>query len=95
MKGSTLKTGMSHEDINIKPKKFIEDIPGDYKKHPHTKSKGKLSLFGTAMGMSKKGGSIKAKHGKAVKAKAGKMVKARGGAYIKTKLNGTLFTQTF
>ena len=36
-------------------------------------------LFSTAMAMSKKGGSIK----------------ARGGAYIKTKLNGTLFTETF
>ena len=37
--------------------------------------------------MRAKGGSIKAR--------TGKMVKARGGAYIKTKLNGTLFTETF
>ena len=33
--------------------------------------------------------------GGSTKARTGKMVKARGGAYIKTKLNGTLFTETF
>ena len=85
MKGSTLKTGMSHEDINIKPKKFIEDIPGDYKNHPHLKSKKNLFIH-TGLG-AKKGGSIKAK--------TGKMVKARGGVMVNTKLNGPLFTQTF
>ena len=48
--------------------------------------KGK-NLFSEIWGGAKKGASVKAK--------AGKMVKARGGAYIKTKLNGTLFTETF
>ena len=44
-------------------------------------------LYSGVMGMSKKGGSIKAK--------AGKMVRARGGVYVNTKLNGKLFTETF
>tara|TARA_R100000365_G_C2689254_1_gene31749 strand:+ start:29 stop:562 length:534 start_codon:yes stop_codon:yes gene_type:complete len=36
-----------------------------------------------------------AKRGASVKARAGKMIKARGGVHVKTKLNGTLFTETF
>jgi len=44
-------------------------------------------LFSGTMGISKEGGSIKAK--------AGKMVKARGGVIVNTKLNGPLFTETF
>jgi len=44
-------------------------------------------LFSGTMGISKEGGSVKAKHGK--------MVKARGGVIVNTKLNGPLFTETF
>jgi len=44
-------------------------------------------LYSGTMGLSKKGGSIKAK--------TGKMVKARGGVIVNTKLNGPLFTETF
>ena len=44
-------------------------------------------LYPGVMGMSKKGGTVKAK--------AGKMVKARGGVIVNTKLNGPLFTETF
>ena len=44
-------------------------------------------LYSGTMGLSKKGGTVKAK--------AGKMVKARGGVIVDTKLNGPLFTQTF
>ena len=44
-------------------------------------------LFSGTMGISKEGGSIKAK--------TGKMVKARGGVIVNTKLNGPLFTETF
>jgi len=44
-------------------------------------------LYSGVMGISKKGGTVKAK--------AGKMVKARGGVIVNTKLNGPLFTETF
>ena len=47
----------------------------------------KGDLYSEVMGISKKGGSVKAK--------AGKMVKARGGVIVNTKLNGPLFTETF
>ena len=67
--------------------KYPKDIhPGTTGLHHPIKEKAG-DLYSGVMGMSKKGGSIKAR--------TGKMVKARGGAYIKTKLNGTLFTRTF
>ena len=65
--------------------KYPKDVhAGTVTGQVHEKAK---DLYTGVMGLSKKGGSIKAR--------TGKMVKARGGAYIKTKLNGTLFTRTF
>ena len=86
MKGSV--SNMPHEDLNIKSR-AVDAISGGTK-FAKKKSATSSKLYDKAWGsgvMFKKGGSTKAK--------AGKMVKARGGAYIKTKLNGTLFTQTF
>ena len=84
MKGSTLKTGMSHEDINIKPP--LVDAADAGTKFTKAKKKASDLFIHTGLG-SKEGGSIKAK--------TGKMVKARGGVIVDTKLNGPLFTQTF
>jgi len=66
--------------------KYAKDIhPGTSKAGPIMEKAG--DLYSGTMGLSKKGGSIKAK--------AGKMVKARGGVIVNTKLNGPLFTETF
>ena len=86
MKGNVLKTA-AMEDANIKAP-LVDAISGGTKFAKKKMFKPDSSnLFTTAMGMSKEGGSIKAK--------TGKMVKARGGVIVDTKLNGPLFTQTF